>query len=322
MKGNGAEYLVCNCIEEYRQNILLLYDDTTENIISLFYEALLKHGKSVEMIKLSIASCHGTEPPESVENKMLCSDAIICLTQYSIAHTNARKKAEQKGITFLSLPEYTIDLLSNPAIFADYQLLVPVVKKYSDLLTAGKEIWIETKIGTSLHMNIENRVGNCCPGMTNSDFLLGSPPDIEANIAPIENETNGCLVIDGSITDQRLGLLKEPVILEIKEGYVCDITSSNVEQEKTVKEIFNNVKTKKAYMVGEFGIGFNDCAKLCGNMLVDEGSRGYVHFGMGSNWTIGGKNKVPFHLDFILKEPTVKIDNKVVIEQGRLAYES
>lgn len=320
MVSNGAEYLVYNCIEPGSQKILLLYDDTTGDVVTLFRSAILKSGKSVEMVKLDTGNCHGTEPEERVGERMLHNDAVICLTQYSMAHTKARKRAEQKGISFLSLPEYTIDLLNNPAIYADYNGLVPIVKKYSDLLTVGKKLWIETKKGTSLYMNIENRIGNCCPGITSGEFLLASPPDIEANVAPVENETNGRLVIDGSITDKRLGLLNEPVILEIKEGHICDITSSNMEQERNVKAIFENVKDRKAYMVGEFGIGFNNCAELCGNMLVDEGSQGCVHFGMGSNWTIGGENRVPFHLDFVLREPTVKIDDKVVIEQGRLLY--
>lgn len=321
MRENGAEYIVRNCIEVDKKNILLLYDGISENIVEIFYSALLKYGKAVKLIKIDTMNCHGTEPSGDVAEKMLCNDAIICLTQHSIAHTNARKKAEQQGIPFLSLPEYTMELLNNPAIFADYQLSVPLVKEYSELLTVGKEIWIETQKGTCLYMNIENRVGNCCPGVINDNFLLGSPPDIEANIAPVENRTNGCLVIDGSIADSRFGLLHEPVRMQIREGHVFDISSANKEQEKKIKEIFANVKSDRAYIVGEFGIGFNDCAKLCGNMLVDEGSKGCVHFGMGSNWTIGGKNKVSFHLDFILKESTVKVDNHIVIDRGRLIYE-
>ncbi len=321
MINNGAEYLVRNCIETGRKKNLLLYDDTTEDVVSLFRSAMLKFGKNVEMIKMDIGDCHGIEPEEYVRERMLHNDAVICLTQYSIAHTQARKSAEKKGISFLSLPEYTMDLLNNPAIYADYSLFVPLVEKYSDLLTVGKRLWVETKKGTNLYMNIENRVGNCCPGITNKNYLLGSPPDIEANVAPVENETNGRLVIDGSITDQRLGLLSEPVILEIKEGYICDISSSDMEQANKVRMLFEHVKSRKAYILGEFGIGFNNCAELCGNMLVDEGSKGCVHFGMGSNWTIGGENRVSFHLDFVLKEATVRIDDQVVIEQGKLLYE-
>lgn len=321
MEMNGAEYLICNCIEEHRKKVLLLYDNTSEDLIHIFHSALLKHGKKAEAIKLEVADCHGIEPPKNAEDSMMQSEAIICLTQYSLAHTHARKKTEQRGIVFLSMPDFTIDLLNSPAVFANYHSIMPLVKKYSDLLSGGRKIEVETCKGTKVCFDIENRLGNCCPGMTNATYLLGSPPDIEANIAPIENKTNGVVVVDGSITDRRIGLLNEPVVLTIDNGRVCNIVSENKELEDTVRKIFLDVNGQNAYVVGEFGIGFNNYAKLCGNMLIDEGSRGSIHLGIGSNWTIGGKNKVPFHLDFVLKEPTVRIDDKIVIDQGTLVYE-
>ena len=60
MERDGADYLVCNCIEEECRDILLLYDDTTQELVPVFYAALLKYGKSVEIIKLEVGECHGT----------------------------------------------------------------------------------------------------------------------------------------------------------------------------------------------------------------------------------------------------------------------
>ena len=73
-------------------------------------------------------------------------------------------------------------------------------------------------------------------------------------------------------------------------------------------------------MIGELGIGFNDEAALCGNMLIDEGALGCIHLGIGANWTIGGNNKIDFHLDFVMRDATVLFDNKIVIERGKLLY--
>ena len=321
MKNEAAEYLVTNCIDSYRKDVLIIYDDTTEDIVDLFYAALLKHGKNIKVVKLDVAHCHGEEPHQGIAERMLGSEAIMCITQYSLAHTEARKKAEKKGITFLSMPEYCDNLLCNQAIFVDYHAKLAQVKKYTDFLTKGEKVEVETESGSRIYLDIQNRIGNCCPGMTTKDFLLGSPPDIEANIAPIENKTNGRLVVDGSITDYRIGLLKEPVVLNIEEGFIQDIKSSDKKIEKMIDHIFSDIHSPNAYVVGEFGIGINDCAQLCGNMLVDEGVKGCVHFGMGSNWTIGGKNRVNFHLDFVIKNATVIIDDKVVIDKGELIYD-
>jgi leucyl aminopeptidase (aminopeptidase T) len=62
----------------------------------------------------------------------------------------------------------------------------------------------------------------------NQIFRLGSPPDIEANIAPNETYTEGKLMIDSSITHIRMGKLEEPVEMLISNGGVTDIYSKNV----------------------------------------------------------------------------------------------
>ena len=49
-------------------------------------------------------------------------------------------------------------------------------------------------------------------------------------------------------------------------------------------------------------------------MLCDEGAFGHLHFGFGSNYTVGGKNKINFHVDMIIKEPEVYIDNKLILK--------
>ena len=44
---------------------------------------------------------------------------------------------------------------------------------------------------------------------------------------------------------------------------------------------------------------------------------GTVHVAIGDNSTIGGKVKAPVHLDGIMKNPTLVIDGKTVIKDGK-----
>lgn len=317
---HAAEYIIKNCIEDSRKKLLIIYDVSTELFIDNFVKAAMNMGKIPELAEIESGKKHGEEPSETVLNKMLQAEAIMCLTKYSLAHTDARRQSEKKGIPFLSMPGYDESILSNKALMADYNRTVQSVNTYTELLSQGKSITIETESGTKLCLDITGRAGNCCPGITDSKHLLGSPPDIEANISPVEDFTHGKIVVDGSITDWRIGLLRKPVILYIEKGSIVKIESEDENLKGLVEKIFDDAGTENAYVVGEFGIGFNDCAKLCGNMLIDEGAKGCIHFGMGSNWTIGGINKVDFHLDFVVKGATVKIDGIKVIEKGVLLY--
>ena len=71
-------------------------------------------------------------------------------------------------------------------------------------------------------------------------------------------------------------------------------------------------------VLGEFGIGLNPNARLCGSMLEDEGCLGTAHAGFGSNATIGGKNRVSFHLDMIIRHVSVEVDGKLLLANGEI----
>lgn len=321
LEENPFEYVMNNCMENIIKNILVIYDSTTECFLDMIKVAGIASKKNINFVEIKAGECHGIEPDSYVLNQMMKSELVMCITKYSLAHTLARKKITEMRIPFLSMPDYDWRMLKNQAHFVDYRKKYLSVKKYADILSNGSEIRIFSEIGTDLKINIKGRQGNCCPGMVNDEYLLGSPPDIEANVAPIEDKSTGILVIDGSITDSKIGLLDSPMKLKICNGKIIDFTSQNYQNVKIIRQIFDNVKSDKAYYIGEFGIGFNDLGMICGNMLVDEGTKGCIHFGMGSNWTIGGENKVSFHLDFVMKEATVFVDNVKIIERGGLIYE-
>ena len=318
---NAFFHTIDKCLEANRERILVIYDDTAEcflNDVQLAGKAL---NKRIVCKKVGTSLHHGEEPDSEVAEEMLLCDAIMCITQRSMAHTNARNVATLKHIPFLSMPGYDVQMISSPAMFTEYAETLPIVRKYTEVLSGGESVRIITDIGTELYLDISGRKGNCCPGLVNDEFLLGSPPDIETNIAPVENNSQGVLVVDGSITDPRLGLINCPVVLHIKDGRIERFESDEEAYVSCLYDIFESVKSDRAYYVGEFGIGFNKDANLCGNMLIDEGTRGCIHFGMGSNWTIGGTNKVGFHLDFVTKSATVYVDDVAIIRKGELLYE-
>ena len=313
---NPFQYIIKHCIPFNVRNLLVLYDSTSNWILKYFGE----FEKNFEFVQINQGHCHGEELPQDVFLKVINSEGIICVTKYSLAHTSARFEAQKKHIPFLSMPGLEEKIVNNDAFFADYGDVCSIVDMYADLLTNTKLLHITSCEGTDLFINVENRTGNSCPGLTDDRHLLGSPPDIEANIAPIETETNGVIVVDGSITDWRIGLLKEKVILNVEDGYVTGISCTDKQIEYNVKKILNEIKSEKAYVVGELGIGFNSAARLCGNMLIDEGTLGCIHFGLGSNWTIGGKNMVSFHLDFVVRDASIETDNKIIVKKGKLSY--
>ncbi len=292
------------------EKVLILFDHETKAIAELFFKQL-EEITLVQMCEVPNIAAHGCEPSENTARQMYLSDVVFCLTSMSLAHTQARIAANNNGVRFLSLPGYEMNMLADSSLSIDFKSYYPEVKQLSDFFTKGECIRVVSESGTDIVLDVSGRKGNCCPGFVDSDSLLGSPPDIEANIAPNELFSKGLLVVDGSITCPEIGLVTENVELRIEDGLIVGI-----ESDKYSQVLWNIFDEQRKCVLAELGVGFNHQAKLCGNMLIDEGARGCIHCGFGSNATIGGNNAVGFHLDFVIKQPSLYIDDALAIRKG------
>lgn len=296
---------------------LIIYDSSTQNILKYFVSVFYDKNIFTICKKIDLKKNHGFEPNNEIVESMNEANLILCLTKYSMAHSKARNNFSKKGGKFLSMPGYSKKFLSNKALLTNFKKHDKITKKISKILTLGKKCKIFSEDGTSLECDMNGRTANSCPGHVTKRGSLGSPPDIESNISPIEEKSKGFLTINGSIANEKIGLLKSPVYLIIKNGKISKIKSKSKKIINLLNKIFSKFGTKSR-VLAEIGIGLNRKSKLTGHMLTDEGSYGCVHFGFGSNFSVGGKNKVNFHLDFITKKHSLYVDEKLVIKKGKI----
>ena len=311
----GALSLLHQCaLLQNDEKCLVIVDEDTLNIGELLKSIGEKNGLSLNILLSPKLKIHGEEPSPHIAEQMIHHDVVIGLTKMSLAHTNSVVSFCKKGGKYLSLPDYSMQVLSSPALHYNFSLLQNISSKLSTLMTKGNQITIQTSKGTNLTCDISTRKANKAPGFCYEKGTIASPPDAEVNIAPLENLTNGIIVVDGSIPCNEIGLLKKESILTIKEGKVVKIEG---EKASTLEEIFSKYPDN-AKIIAEIGIGLNPLAKLSGSMLEDEGCLGTMHVGIGSNILLGGTNRVPFHLDFIFNNPNMQIDNVEIINNGKI----
>lgn len=317
MKIQTATYILGHCgALKAGEKLFVIGDETTSDLIEYFVRGAKDLGAHVEFAIMPAASRHGMEPSDEIAAGMLKADLVAALTLKSIAHTRARLALNAGGGRFLSLAGYSQALFQDPALLVDYHAQFPLTSFVSETFTNGSKIRVRTNAGTDISLNIAGREGNCCPGFVNESFGLGSPPDIEANVSPVEEDSEGVVVVDGSVATEELGLLETPIILQISGGRIVRFESENREYVRICEEIFKRIENPLAYVLAECGVGLNPAAKLTGNMLTDEGVLGCVHFGFGSNATVGGKNDVPFHLDFVFRNASLWVDDVPVLIDG------
>lgn len=315
----GCRILLDVCAEcKKDENILIVTDPSSLTIAQALWNAAEGYPNKT-LIMMPTQTMHGQEPTPLVSAAMLKADVILRPTTFSISNTQARRDACANGARDLNCSDYDLRMLSSGGLFADFEAIGPVLDKMS-VLMEGNEIEITTDIGTHITASIAGRKSYPQYGRSIKPGQLSSPPDIECAIGANDDTLNGVVYIDGSIPHNRLGLIKEPIRIEIKNSTVVDISGG--EEAKTLQEVLASFNDPLVYHVGEIGVGMNPACELTGRMLEDEGCYSTMHFGFGNDIGFDGFCDCPFHLDLVFCAPTFSVDGKVLMRDGELSFET
>ncbi|HID95776.1 MAG TPA: aminopeptidase [Candidatus Latescibacteria bacterium] len=309
----AAEIAVRKClaVQSY-ETVLIITDEGKRKIGYAFWEAAKSLGSEVILVEIIPRKRHGEEPPPVIADMMKKVDVIFAPTSKSLTHTDARREASLAGARTATLPGITEDSMVR-TLTADYDRIAKRTNKIASVLTEGSIARVTTPRGTDITMSISGRQGLSDTGLFHRKGAYGNLPAGEAFLAPVEGSAKGVIVIDGAIADT--GMVRHPITLTVKNGLVTEITGKDEAQ--MLRSLLEPIG-KLAYNIAELGIGTNDKAILTGNVLEDEKAIGTVHIALGNNVSMGGSINVPIHLDGILLEPTLTIDDKAVLQNGTL----
>jgi leucyl aminopeptidase (aminopeptidase T) len=295
------------------ESILVISDELKREIGLSLFENAKRLGHKALYVEMKSGKISGEEPPEAIAELMQKFDVLICPTSKSLTHTNARRAASKKGVRVATLPGITKDIMKR-GMSADYKKVDALSIKLKRILEKGQNIRITTPTGTDISFSIKGRKAFASKGLNHKKGESGNLPTGETFLAPVEGTTNGVFIVDGSMAG--LGLVKNSNLkIEVKKGYAAKISGGMLA--KKLSRMLDAVG-KNARNIAEFGIGTNDSAKLSGVILEDEKVKGTVHIALGNNVSMGGKVNVPIHLDGVMKKPTVYLDKKILMKNGKL----
>lgn len=281
------------------ETVLIVTDDEKQEIAQFFYAASLELGNEVVITKMPNRKKSGEEPPQMISSLMKQADVVLCVTEHSLTHTQARKGASELGARVATMPGITVDMLENGAISANYKEVEELTEEYASILDAGQDVKI-LKDSHELTFSIKNRLGIRSTGVFKNKGDSGNVPSGEAYIAPIEDSANGSVLIDGAVSN--IGVLDEPILLTIEKGRLVSASGENGAR------LLKLLGDGKGRTIAEFGIGTNKKARLTGSILEDEKVYGTVHVAFGSNKSFGGITEAGVHIDCIIKNPIIYID--------------
>jgi leucyl aminopeptidase (aminopeptidase T) len=305
----SAMTAVRDCMGVKAGETVLVVSDTEINFIGKpVYESALELGAEAIYMEMKPRTISGEEPPKIIAEAMLNADVVIVPTKYSISHTEARKRASEKGARIATIPlteddkDLIKEMFGTGGMTADYRSMEQRIRKLHAWLNGTSRAHITTPLGTDLHVEFGGREWHMDTGLGLNKGDFTNLPGGELYIAP--TNANGKLVIDGTFGD--FGLLASTLTLEIRDGLVVGAKGAHADD---LEELFRQLGPE-ARTVAEFGIGMNPKARLWGILLEDEKVGRTIHIAVGNNAGFGGTCCVAMHYDGIVTNPTVTIDDK------------
>ena len=70
--------------------------------------------------------------------------------------------------------------------------------------------------------------------------------------------------------------------------------------------------------IAEIGIGLNPMCRRNGDFEEEKKARGNLHIALGDNIFYGGCVRSPIHIDMVIYNPTVRFDEQVIVDNGRI----
>lgn len=303
-----AEGVLSSCLAVKKgEEVLIVTDNTRKEIGEALYEAAGNLGCERLLMVMNERELSGQEPPKAVAAAMKSADVVIAPTAQSLTHTNARIEAAKAGTRVATMPGITEEMFSQGAMTADYSKVEKLTAVVTEMLSKASVAKIE-KDGHVLTININGRDGVPSPGVYREPGKCGNLPSGEAYIAPLEDGSEGEMIVDGSMVG--IGKLDSPLHMVISGGKLCSVTGEKSENLDVL------LKNETNGTLCELGIGTNEAAVLNGIILEDEKVYGTVHIAFGTNTSFGGVNKAECHMDGIILRPTLYLDDVKVIEDG------
>jgi leucyl aminopeptidase (aminopeptidase T) len=292
------------------ERVVVVTDEPMTEIAAALARHLVEAGADVVTCYITRRERDGQEPPSPVAAAMLEAQLIYSPVSISITHTRAMRAALEAGARAILMTAYTEEILTSPGLLeTDFEAQAAVCRRVGEAFTEGNNLRLISPRGTDLRFSIKGRRANVLTNIPDRGELA-PVPDIEVNVVPVEGTAEGRLIADASVPYLGIGVLREPIVCEVSDGYIERIEGG--EQAEILLRDLESHADRNCFNVAELGVGLNPNARLTGQMLDDEGVLGTIHIGIGTSHTLGGKVVAPTHYDLLMWDPNIEVDGSVV----------
>ena len=234
----------------------------------------------------------------------------VRMAEITLGHVTPQR-ARNYGFDFEAWQKNVVE-----ATDVEYDEMRELGRKLADILEKSEVVEITDSHGTNLSFKLEGRKAHVYDGVIDDeDVEMGttytSLPSGAVSVAPVETSANGLLA--SNVPYPQAGVLVQNMSLRFENGELESFDGDkNFEVIKKMWEKGTGDKSR----IGWLTLGLNPKAKL-GN-TINPIVLGTATVGLGLNKELGGENESDWALPVTLAAPTVKLDKRMIIKQGRL----
>jgi len=324
----GVKQAVENCLKvKTGENVVIITDTETMEIGSALKTAIDKITADIQFFVMEDFGERPIDYPQAIDDAIKAADVSIYAAQGVEGELQTFRRHMLKAIEANTKLRHGHMIGITPEIMkdgmcSDYKEIQRVSRLVYEKVKNAKKIRVVTERGNDFVAEFSPELkwliedGDIPPG----DWR--NLPDGEVCTSPVN--VNGTVIFDGCLGDfftERYGSLEStPVFIEVENGRaIKESIQCKNEQLGTefTRYLFEN--DQNSNRVGEFAIGTNTgLTKLIYNLLQDEKFPS-VHIAFGS--PLPGKTGADWdsksHVDGMIKDPTIYVDGKVLMDKGR-----
>jgi len=239
-------------------------------------------------------------------------DVIIGLTRASGApcySLHVREGYRSKRLRSMSMVFRTLDHFTKGGALADYDAIAVTARELHRIWTSSNEIRVSTGLGTDLVAPVHSEFVHIEDGFVTEPGHEGAFSDGEVYQHIVGDLAEGRVVVDGPM--YYFGVPHDPVELIVERGRVTEIVSTG-NGAAEFRRVMESVRD--ANNLAEIAIGLNPASLRNGDFEEEKKALGNIHVAVGKAPDV----PCPVHMDLVIHEATVTLDDRVVLDAGIL----
>jgi len=293
------------------QNVLITADGASDaRVVNAVAGATMAAGGVPVVLWYPIMPAPMQEAPAPVTGAAAAADVWFDFASMYLLYSPSYQAAIAHKCIYVALPAMDVDMMVRTVGQTCPALLDEMRRTLYRISQEAYEVRVQTRAGTDLVMRVDGAGDpfweDPQPGEGFAQMLLG-----QSGFMAFRDSYAGTLVIDGTIwPPSEVGLLREPVRLEIRDGLIQDVAGGP--QALVFSRWLSSFSHREAQRMDHACYGFNPgVRRLTGRIVEDERLFGCVQFGIGaSEWGS------PVHTDGVVTAPTVSLDGVAIEEDG------